>query len=151
MEENFVYQLESSLKYTKNGDFSETATIEMSAPNMKCFDESSDFEQLLMGAMISASKASKSGKEETEEKEEASGPQKQITPAEVKTLLYISQDIKMKDIAKAFRKIAVKSAKLDESTKMINDHFDKLSKNDFVGLLCGYASFFTFPSLLSEG
>lgn len=151
MEDNFLYNLKVPLKYsTKDKGFAETCTVEFSPPNMNIFDESADFEQLCVGAMMSAAKTidktDKSDKSVELEKDEKD--EKPPSAEDVKMLLMASKDVKFKDIAKIFKKICVKTAKLDDTIFMKDAHFDKLNIDDFKNMLCGYASFFIFPSLM---
>ena len=146
MEDNFVYQLNKILKYSLKGEFVETGQIEFTPPSMTIFDESSDFEQLCMGAMMSAAKGV--DRQNTENKKDEDDDKKLPNTEEIRMLLLASQDIKFKDIAKIFRKICTKTAKLDEKTLMKDSHFDKLNIDDFRNMLCGYAAFFVFPSLM---
>jgi hypothetical protein len=147
--ESYVYDLTKKLEYSKDGDFVETGSIIFDPPSMLVFDEASDFEQIIMGAMISASKASGKQPDEEDEDQIKSLSQMEIPSAsEIKVILNVSQDIKIRDIAKVFRKLAKKTGKLDNNIKLKDSHFDKMTRDDFMNMLCGYASFFTFPSLL---
>ena len=146
MEDNYIYNLKKNFKYSKKGDFLETGSIEFTPPDMDCFNESSDFEQIIMGSIVSAGKSSDIKPDDEEEK--TIKDMKPPTASEIRMMLYVSQEIKVVDVANAFKRLAIKTAKFDETTKLKNDHFNKLSKDDFMDMMCGYASFFTFPSLL---
>ncbi len=104
------------------------------------------------GALISAGKVASSGREKAdlEEDKDALSRLKDNIPSadEIKMLLFISQDVKVRDIAKVFKKLACKTAKLDGEEKMKDSYFARMSRNDFIRMICEYASFFTFPSLL---
>lgn len=147
MEKNFIFNLSKNLKYSKDGNFQETASIEFTPPNMDTFDETTEFEQLLMGAMMSASNASNE-KPKSKKDEDEDEAMKIPTMSEIRMLIFVSQGVKVKAIAEVFKKIALSSAKLDEKQKMLNSHFNAMEKTDFIDMMCGYASFFTFPSLL---
>ena len=58
LEENYIFKLKENLQYSVKGDFTETGSIEFEPPGMNCFNESSKFEQLIMGSIVSAGKAS---------------------------------------------------------------------------------------------
>jgi len=154
LEKNYTYKLENLLEYSHEGQFEKTGEISFSPPGMDILDETTDLDQLVMGAFMSAGKRSQGGSEsESDEKEEA-GPQKAPTPKEIKAVLFSCdvKDVKVTDIVKSFKTVAFLSGKLDDSGQKLNkDLISKMSKNDFVSMMCGYISFFTFPSLLSEG
>ena len=149
MEDNFIYQLSKTFQYSKEGNFAETASIEFTPPNMECLDESTDFEQLVIGAIVSAGRFANGNQEQPPQKDDKDSKEEEgMSPEVVEKLLYLSQDIKFKDVAKSFRVLAVKTATFDGTTKLINDHFGKFSKEDFISMLCGYAAFFVCPLLL---
>ena len=147
MQEQYVYQLKSLLEYTKKGEFVETGSIIFDPPNMSVNDEVTDFEQILMGSIISVSKNGLHKNDESEEVDR-SEPMKAPTATEIRMLLFSSQDIRVNDVFKSFKRLAMKTAKLDDETKIYETSFDKMDRSDFIDMLCGYASFFTFPSLL---
>ena len=154
MEKTYCYNLKQILKYTrkKNDEagFEETGTIEFDPPSMASFDESTDFKQIIMGAMVSAGRLSPE-KKEGEEKEDK--PQEIPKPDEIKAMLFAADInvVSVKKVSKVFRKLAIKTARLDEGgTRLKDSHIDKLLPADFEDMLCGYASFFSLPSLLNE-
>jgi len=156
MDKNLLYQLSKEFEFSKKGGFEKTATIEIKPPSMNSFDEVSDFEQLFMGSIVTAGNLFKSSEEEDQPPEEEKSALQNLkdnvpTANEIRMLITISQEVKLRDLFKAFKKLAVKDAKLDEKTPMKASHFDKLEKDDALGLMCEYASFFTFPSLLGGG
>ena len=142
MEEQYTFALGALLKYTVKGDFVETGAIIFDPPSMDSFNESVDFEQLIMKSMMSAAKNSDS------EGESEEGAEMKIPTASEMRLVLHTGTVSIREIARAFRKLACKTGWLDEKTRIKDSHFDKLSKNDFMDMMCGYASFFTFPSLL---
>lgn len=145
MEENFTYNLKKLLKYTPkgSGDFSETGAIEFTPPSMAVFDEAADFEQIIMSSMMSAAKLG-----DVEEKKEEGGGKMEIpTPGELRVAIHAGT-VPVKKIAELFRKLAYKTGYLDENTLIKKSHFQKMDRDDFLDMMCGYASFFTFPSLL---
>lgn len=152
MKESYLFQLSEPLKISKAGTFVETATIELKAPTMDSFDEVSDFEQLFMGAVISASNMVRSKGEDLPEDEDAIAELRKRIPKanEIKMLLHISQEIKIKDIYRAFRKLACKDGLVDSGVPLKMKHFDMISRDDVIRMICEYSANFTFPSLLSE-
>ena len=55
LEEDYIYQLEKTIEYSKDGEFVKTGEIRFRPPDMSVFDESTDFEQIMMGSIMSAS------------------------------------------------------------------------------------------------
>lgn len=149
MEDKFTYKLSSLLEYSKDGQFVETGEITFDPPSMESNDEATEFEQIVMGAIMSAGKnAKKDDLEESEEEVEEDGKKRTPTPMEVRVLLFSGQDVKVTSIIKSFKKLAVKTGKLDSEVRLKHTHFDIMDRKDFMGLMSGYISFFTFPSLL---
>ena len=154
MEETYKYKLRRVLKYTQRkkdeADFAETGMIEFDPPSMASFDESSDFKQIIMGAMVSAGRLSP-GKKDDEDKEDGK-PQEIPKPDEIKAMLFAADidQVSVRRVSKVFRKLAIKTARLDENTKIKDSHIEKMLPVDFEEMLCGYDSFFSLPSLLNE-
>lgn len=160
IEEPYRYPLRKVLKYTKrkggDADFEETGEISFDPPSMDSFDESADFKQIIMNAMVSAGRLDKSGNNQEDEKkaEENEEKKKEIPKAgEIKAMLFASRitDVSVRKVKQIFIKLAVRTATLDESgTKLKDSHINKMLLADFEDMLCGYASFFSLPSLLNE-
>jgi len=154
MKNQLEFQLSETIQISRKGEFEETATIVVDPPSMDCNDEVSDFEQMFMGAMITAGKLFQSDviKDAVDSKEEKSAMQelKDNTPSqeEIRMMLFATQEVKFKDLFKAFKKIALKSAYVADGVKMKESHFDKMTRDDSIRFICEYASFFTYPSLL---
>ena len=148
MEENYIYELKSLLEYTPKGegDFKETGCIEFVPPSMKVFDEASDFEQIMMGVMMSL--AGETGIKADDKDEKNLDDIETPDANAIRSMLFANQKIKFTEVAKKFKALALKTAMLDEKTPIKEVHFKELSLDDFKNMLCGYASFFTFPSLL---
>jgi len=144
--ETFIYDLNKELQFSKGGDFSTTASLEFTSAGMSAFDEVSEFEQLIAGAFLSSAKAATTSGQAPEEAK----ADEQVSPSasDIKMILVSCQDIKLADIAKSFRRLACKTCTIDNSGTLIKDsHFNKLSREDFMGMLCEYVANFTFPSL----
>lgn len=152
MKKEFVFQLEEEIQISKKGEFVGTATIVFQPPSMESFDEAADFEQLFMGSLISAGNLFKGQAEDIAKEDDKSAFEelKDNTPSseEMRMLLTVSQEIKIKDLFRTFKKLAYKTAEVDEETKLKPVHFDRMTRDDAIRMLCEYASFFTFPSLL---
>ena len=149
---NYSYDLKKLLKYgAKDGTHKETGTIAFERPGMEILDETADFDQLVLGALMSATKKAK--KPEDSDQESVKQEKNEVpTPKEIKMLFFSSdrKDVKIADLFSSFKKIMCLSADLGDGTKMTELLINKLDPNDFKDMMCGYASFFTFPSLLNE-
>ncbi len=154
-----IFDLSKVLSISNKGDFQDTGTIEVTPPNMDHFNAITDFEQLFMGSVVSAGNLFKDDKdknieveEEKEEEKSALEKLKNNTPSasDIRMLITISQEIKIKDLFQAFKKVVFKTAfvDIDAKLKLKETHFDKMGIDDSLRFLCEYASFFTFPSLL---
>jgi len=144
MDENYLFQLKTPLEYSVDGKFEQTSTIVFSPPTMSVLKESTEFEQLLMGAMMGLAEFSKDLDIDKE-----GGPDSAPSLSEIRTIIFASQKIKVIDIASAFKKLAEKTAKLDSKTFIKADLMNRMDMNEFIDMLCGYASNFSFPSLFN--
>ena len=156
MKKEFIYNLKTELEYSYKGDFIKAYSITFKPPGMDVLDEMTDFEQLFLGSVVSAGNLFKRGEEDKPSEEEKSALQhlKDNIPSsdEIRMLITMSQEIKVRDIFKAFKRLAKKTAMIDDKEKLKDSHFDRLSGPDeALDMMCEYASFFTFPSLLGGG
>ena len=142
MEKALIFKLSSEAEYTKDGDFTKTASLEFAAPSMACFEEASDFQQLVARAFMSAAKASG---EVADPNAKAETP----TGKEIKIILNASDSVRFTHVAAAFRTLACKVGTFDGVTPMLEDHFAKLDMKDFENMICEYIANFTFPSLFA--
>jgi len=152
MKENLEFQLDEALEISKGGKFEKTGTITIKPPSMDSHNAVCDFEQLFMGSMISAGNMFKGilGDGNEEEDESALEKLKNHTPSaeEIRMMVTVSQDVKLTKLFQAFKTVACKDGLVDEGLKMKESYFGKLSRNDSLRMMCEYAAFFTFPSLL---
>lgn len=141
----FYHNLSQEFEFAKDGGFTKTATIELQAPSMECFQEAADFQQLVARAFMSAAKNTV-GAEPTDQEHDGSE-----TPnaSEINVILNASADVKFSDIAEAFKTLACKVGTFDGVTKLKRDHFKKFDISDFVKMICGYVENFIFPSLFA--
>lgn len=152
IDETFIFQLSKELSYgMKDGAALKTATIEFFPPGMDELKESSDLDQVVMGALMSATRKAKRPDSEPTEAEQ-SDSSKLPTAQEIKMLFYSSdkKDVNINDINDAFKKIAFKTSDLGDGTKLNEAILKKIGLKDFKAMMCGYAAFFIFPSLLSD-
>lgn len=145
MEKSFLFQLSNTLEYSKDGGFAETATLEFLPPSMDSLDESTEFDQLVMGAMMSAGKLAPINRDADPNKK-TENP----SASDIKVILFASQDVKFKNVASSFKILSQKVAKLDDKTFMKKDLFNRVDLEDFKNMISEYAANFTFPSLLKE-
>ena len=153
IETSFTFDLSEVLSYgMKDGAALKTATIEFFPPGMDELEESSDLDQVVMGALMSASRRAKKPEGEEAEQSDKSDASKLPTAQEIKMLFYSSdkKDVNINDINRAFKKIAFKTSDLGDGTKLNEAILKKIGLKDFKAMMCGYAAFFIFPSLLSD-
>ena len=144
MEQEYNFALEKELQFTKDGDFAHTATLSFSTPGMAVYDELQVLSQLTMSAMMDARKfANEDDKAPDAGATEGEGD---LDANAIKIMLLASQ-VKMSDIACAFRAIAVKTCELDTGVKIKDAHFGKLSPAEFNDCMFGYIVNFIVPSL----
>lgn len=145
------FQLSKNLQYsdTKEGDFGETATIRMDAPDMSVFSEFSQLSQLCMRAFADARQNSANLSEEVREKAIAErGEGEPMKPDEIKMALFSSSSVTFDSIANAFKRIACKVCYVSDTEKIKPALFNKMELGDFIGMSCTYIANFITPSLL---
>jgi hypothetical protein len=135
-------KLSKKITYSTDGDFKETAELEFKCPTMASFDEASDLSQAVMNALMDAGKNAP----KVDPKEGESGD---MDAEAVKIVLMTAERIKFKDVAKLFRKLALKVGTYDGKETLSESVFEKLEIDDFTKCLCEYVANFIFPSLLS--
>lgn len=144
MESNpFIYDLSETLEYTKDGDFSKTASLEFVGPSMSCFDLSSQLSQLVMRAMLDAQDFSEKFKSAQTSQAQA----QEIDGKAVKMILLASKSIAFAEVAEVAKNLFVKVGTYDGKTKLKKVAFDKIMIDDFIEIVCGYIANFIIPSL----
>lgn len=144
MEQNpFIYNLSETLEYTKDGDFSKTATLEFVGPSMSCFDLSSQLSQLVMRAMLDAQDFSEKFKSAQTSQAQA----QEIDGKAVKMILLASKSVAFAEVAEVAKNLFVKVGTYDGKTKLRMAAFNSISIDDFVEIICGYIANFIIPSL----
>jgi hypothetical protein len=141
------YQLSKTLRYSFKGEFEETATITMHPPGMDVFDQTSNLSQLVMGAFSEAGRAIN---QEAVEKAKENSDGEELDGNAVKMMLFSSQSIKFTDVAKEFKRLAVRVCYVADGIKILDEMFNEMGIDDFVGLVCEYIVNFITPSLLPE-
>lgn len=145
MEQNpFIYNLSSTIEFTKDGDFSKTATIELSGPSMSVFDISSQLSQLVMRAMLDAQSLQDRFKDTEVSAEQAAAS---VDDKAVKMILMASKSVSFAEVAEVTKKLFVKVGTYDGKTPLRDTVFRSISINDFTEMICGYIANFIIPSL----
>jgi hypothetical protein len=147
--EVMFFNLSSPLQFSKGGDFTTTSSLEFKAPTMDIFDDVSDLSQLIMAAIMDARKYA-SPSEMTESVPDASGDGSAAAMDDkaIKVILMSSREVKFKDVANCFKKVAFKTGTTDGTVKLTDMLLNKLSREDFTRLVCQYVSTFIVPFLL---
>ena len=147
MTKEFVFDLSVTLEYAEGGDFHKTGTVIINKPSMDNIDETTEFNQLFMKAIMSSSRDSKKPEENEDHQKQ---PNVSPTASEIKMFLHASdrKEVKVEDIIKSFKKILLSSSDIGNKIKFTSSLINKLEVDDFMDMMCGYASFFSFPSLL---
>ncbi len=141
------FQLSEKLEYSSGGDFQQTATIVMSAPNMEVFDQFSSLSQLVMGAFKDAQRTGQPTDQEIAEAKEKID-EKGMEPEEIKLALFSAHSVKFTEVANEFKRLAVKVCEVAEGIKMEHVLFDRMNIDDFINMVCTYIANFITPSLL---
>ncbi len=163
----FEYQLRTPLLYSVKGkgEKEEIWTISLNAPTMNEYNESGAFGQMFAQAYreLEADSAGRiktetekdKDKDKTEEDkteedktEEDKTEEDEGMTAQQACFIFKSSHSSVQALATKFKALAKRVIKLDESgTTMKDSDFNKLSLEDFEGMMYGYASYFTLPSL----
>lgn len=136
-------KLSGTIEFSTGGDFSNTAELVFKCPTMASFDEASDLSQMVMNSLMDAGK---NAPKDVEPEEGATG---EMDAEAIKIVFMTSEKIKFKDVAKCFRKLAMKCGTYDGKEPLNDSVFEKLSIDDFTRCVCEYVANFIIPSLLS--
>lgn len=136
-------KLSKELEYTKEGDFTTTAELVFTCPTMASFDEASDLSQMVMNALMDA------GKNAPKVEEDVEASQGDLDADSIRVVLMTAERVKFKDVAKCFKKLALKCGTFDGKTVLTESTFNKLEIEDFNKCMCEYIANFIVPSLLS--
>lgn len=143
MSDTLIFKLSKTIEYSRDGNFVKTATLELEAPSMNCFDEALELSQAVMKAVMDAADIAGSAEENSVKQEGA------ISRDAMRMLLLSSNRVPFKDVSKICRNLFVKVGTYDGKTSLINDTFKKLSVSDFSNMIFDYCANFIFPSLFS--
>lgn len=146
MEDNLLFQLSNELKYSKDGDFSKTATIEIEPPSYACMEYAVKISQHVSRAIMDSNKYRNLVSENEAEKADSGDV---LDSNAVKFLLF-SSSIDCTKTIKIFEKLMLSSAYVDTGIRFKQSYFKKIDVNDLIRFACEYIAHFTVPSLLSE-
>jgi hypothetical protein len=134
------------LTYSKNGNFEETAQLEIDAPSFNTFKESSALSQCFVRALFANRKMMQDNNQD-----DSAAQGDNDLDANAVQLLLMASDVDFSDILDVFVNLCVKSCTLDQERKINikKDHFNKLAYQDVVNFICEYVANFTVPSVLS--
>jgi len=156
-QESVLFNLSENLKYSKNGEFEETAQIEMIAPTFKVYDDAMKLAQYVSASFMDiVTNMQKEGMTK-EEMQESIEEQKGTTGASVgdaiddkatlKFFLYSSTKVDFKNLSNKFKHICKTSCFLDSERKvpLTELHFDLMGIKDFQDLMFEYIHVFIRP------
>lgn len=144
MAEDILYfQLSEKLEYSKDGDFFETATIELKPPSMPVFNLTSQLSQDVMKAVLDA--------REFADESDQNQNEGDIDAATIKMLLLSSKRVKFSDVADTCKVLFCKVGTYDGKTPLKMMAFERMKIIDFVQMICEYIANFIWPSLFSGG
>lgn len=144
--DTMIFQLSSTLQYSKKGDFVDTATLEFKAPSMNEYDDASDFAQYIMGAIMEQQK--NTTPEEMEVAMSATAQNdSELDPEGLRIVLMAAKNVRFREIAATFKKLSLKVGTCDGETKLTDDLISKMTPADWTRCVCEYAVNFITPSL----
>lgn len=137
-----TYELKSPIQYARKGEMVDGSFVTMTAPTFREVDKVAPIKQAFMAALSDVS----DGTEATpEEKEAAEGVE--ITGKEIMQLLYRAK-ASVADIMRHAEKLLRSGVfRLDGEEKFTSPLLDKMSLEDFEGLVGDYIANFIMPSL----
>jgi len=151
--ENYLFQLDTPIEYSKDGEFVQTATIELLPPSADSIVESMKLSQFVMQAFTEARK--NTSEDDLSEEDMAAIKEKAdnkdtlniLEASQVQTILFSSK-IDLSKVFALFKKLMMKVGKLDKDFKPIKEaHFRKFTYDDTVRMMCEYIANFIIPSL----
>lgn len=142
--ETLIYKLKKGIKYSTQGKFKETATLEVKPPTIKEMEPAVRLSQLVTNAMFDARKLMPEGQGVDVENPDQ---QQMPTAKELKLILFASDNVDFNKIFDAFKEIALTSGTFDGKEPLKETAFDKIGMEDSILFACEYIANFIFPSL----
>jgi hypothetical protein len=141
--QTLLFNLSAEIQYTKNGNFENTAQLEVDGPCFLNLKQSTILSQFFARALMSSRKHI--------QQDEVSGSDQnaEIGTNEVKLLL-LGSDVDFSEIVNAFVDLCAVSCTLDQDRKIrfIKDHLAKFNYEDIINFVCEYIATFIVPSVL---
>lgn len=149
--EEIRYELKKSFEYAFKGDQREAEFITLSAPNFKQLDKMAPIKQ----AFTQAAKESFSGmskddldKHKEDKLEDDDDDEEALTGSQVITMLYGSTAKMERVLLQAEQLFKSGVAMVDGESKLTTPLMEKMSGDDFEGMLGEYLANFIVPSLM---
>lgn len=138
-----IYTLKHPFQYTSGGDVVDASFITITAPNYKQLQHAVPIKQAFAAAIseISVSDADREKAEQSKDESE------QIQPEQAMQLIYASSRDATKTLLYAAELFKAGAALIDGETKITAPLLDKMSGEDFEGLVGAYLVNFIVPSL----
>lgn len=144
--ETFIFNLSNKIIYTKDGNPEcESCSLEFPQPSMDNYELITDLSQLVMNAMIDASRFAPKSDNAPQVEEN-----KEPTAGEIKAILFSAKDTRFITIWNKFKELAFKTGTVDGSTAITDLILNKITRDDATKLTCEYIAFFIAPSLFSN-
>lgn len=142
-DKTLLYNLADKLKYTKKGDFEETAQLEIDAPSYETMKESTVLAQAFAQALMAR-------KDDNAPEQAEQADEKDLDGAAVKFIM-MAAPTSFSDVIDAFVALAQKACTLDQErkVKLRKEHVSKIALDDTINFACEYIATFIVPSVLS--
>lgn len=147
-QEPYIFELSETIEFTRDGDFSKTASFILGGPTSAEFALSTKISQYVTQATLDAQRY-KTAFADTGQAAAAPTTKNDAaeSPDSIKLILFSSKNVAFADIAEACKALFIKRGTFDGKTPLNAAAFNKISVNDFTDMICGYIANFIFPSL----
>lgn len=145
-EQTFFFNLSEPLEFTKNGEFSETLSLEISPPAPQNYEFVMDLAQKVTKAMFDAQRTF-AGLSDSDESPQAQDAEMN---ADAIKMMLLSSSVGMGDYIWTMAKLLVITCTLDGETRITNAIFDKIGIADKNRLLCEYVVNFIVPLTFAQ-
>lgn len=153
-ERQITFQLENPIQYTPKGagEFQESYELILKPFTMAEFDDAKKIEQLVSVICVEgigvADKISgvTNVKQEVTNHNSADADDK----LEIEMLINMQTVISPQQISDTFKRLAINCIYLDDHTQLKKEHINKMSPNDWSGLMYAYIENFCVPSYFSK-
>ncbi len=158
--DNFILKKPIMVKFEGEGSSREVVALELREPTRKHLKRASRLKQMVMGAMMEASKMQGAEPQQTEPSKalDDKTPEELLKEAEdlragISIALVSSQSIDLGEFVELFIEMAIRKnvspiVLCDGEIQIKESHFEDMSIEDIERLAITYASFFCMPSVL---